>query len=94
MLQQIISNSYKNAKRIKLNSNSKFILFSDVHRGDNSYADDFSNNRNLLAFYFDGITSKTIEFPYFNDRNYVHLQSITEIEKLVRLQLIISCFLF
>jgi predicted phosphodiesterase len=47
MIQQIISNSYKNAKRIPLNKDSKFIFFSDCHRGDNSYADDFANNSNI-----------------------------------------------
>ncbi len=26
---------------------TKFILFSDCHRGDNSFADDFANNRNI-----------------------------------------------
>nr|WP_175288703.1 metallophosphoesterase [Allomuricauda eckloniae] len=26
---------------------SKFIFFSDCHRGDNSFADDFANNRNI-----------------------------------------------
>ena len=47
MIQKIISNSYKNAKRIHLNCDSKFIFFSDCHRGDNSYADDFANNSNI-----------------------------------------------
>jgi len=47
MIQNIISNSYKNAKRIPLKKNSKFIFFSDCHRGDNSYADDFANNSNI-----------------------------------------------
>ncbi|SFS64398.1 metallophosphoesterase [Lutibacter maritimus] len=47
MIQKIISNSYKNAKRIPLNCGSKFIFFSDCHRGDNSYADDFANNSNI-----------------------------------------------
>lgn len=52
MIQQIISNPYENAKRIQLNSSSKLILFSNLHRGDNSYADDFKNNRNI---YFQAI---------------------------------------
>lgn len=39
--------AYKNAKRVLFNDNSKFILFSDCHRGDNSFADDFANNRNI-----------------------------------------------
>ncbi|UMB59321.1 metallophosphoesterase family protein [Lutibacter sp. A80] len=47
MIQNIISNSYKNAKRIPLKKDSKFIFFSDCHRGDNSYADDFANNSNI-----------------------------------------------
>ncbi len=47
MIQNIISISYKKAKRIPLKKNSKFIFFSDCHRGDNSYADDFANNSNI-----------------------------------------------
>lgn len=39
--------AYKNAKIIGFNDESKFILFSDCHRGDNSFADDFANNRNI-----------------------------------------------
>ncbi len=42
-----ITNAYKNAKRISFNDTSKFIVFSDCHRGDNSFADDFANNRNV-----------------------------------------------
>ena len=49
MIQNIISNSYKNAKRIPLKKDSKFIFFSDCHRGDNSYADDFANNSNIYC---------------------------------------------
>ncbi len=50
MIQQIISNSYKKALRISLNPNSKFIFFSDCHRGNNSYADDFAHNRNIYTY--------------------------------------------
>ena len=38
---------YNHAKRISFDDTSKFILFSDCHRGDNSFADDFANNRNI-----------------------------------------------
>lgn len=65
MIQQIISNSYKKAKRIQLNSTSKFIFFSDVHRGDNSYADDFANNRNIYHH--------ALRNYYENDFTYVEL---------------------
>jgi predicted phosphodiesterase len=42
-----LTNAYKKAKRISFDDNSKFIIFSDCHRGDNSFADDFANNRNI-----------------------------------------------
>jgi len=42
-----LDRAYKNAKRISFNDSSKFVLFSDCHRGDNSFADDFANNRNI-----------------------------------------------
>ncbi|MFT6838087.1 MAG: putative phosphodiesterase [Sediminicola sp.] len=42
-----LSRAYNNAKVIPFDDASKFILFSDCHRGDNSFADDFANNRNI-----------------------------------------------
>lgn len=42
-----LANAYKNAKRIPFDDTTKFILFSDCHRGDNSFADEFANNRNI-----------------------------------------------
>jgi predicted phosphodiesterase len=42
-----LDRAYKNAKVVPFDDNSKFIFFSDCHRGDNSFADDFSNNRNI-----------------------------------------------
>ena len=53
-----LDRAYKNAKIINFNDSSKFILFSDCHRGDNSFADDFANNRNI---YFHALTH------YFNE---------------------------
>lgn len=55
------SNAYKTAKRISFNDASKFIVFSDCHRGDNSFADEFANNRNiyyhaLKHYYKEGFT--------------------------------------
>ena len=47
MIQRIISNSFKKSKRIALKADSKFVFFSDCHRGDNSYADDFTRNRKI-----------------------------------------------
>ncbi|WP_431125291.1 metallophosphoesterase [Flagellimonas flava] len=42
-----LNRAYKNAKTIPFDDTSKFIFFSDCHRGDNSFADDFANNRNI-----------------------------------------------
>ncbi len=42
-----LDKAYKSAKRVPFDETSKFILFSDCHRGDNSFADDFSKNRNI-----------------------------------------------
>ena len=51
-----LDKAYNNAKVIAFDNTSKFILFSDCHRGDNSFADDFANNRNIyfhaLKHYF------------------------------------------
>lgn len=51
-----LDKAYKEAKIIKFDNASKFILFSDCHRGDNSFADDFANNRNIyfhaLKYYY------------------------------------------
>ena len=56
-----ITEAYKNALRIPFNDNSKFIIFSDCHRGNNSFADDFANNRNsyyhaMSHYYRNGFT--------------------------------------
>ncbi len=42
-----ISRAYQKARRISFNDDSKFVIFSDCHRGDNSFADEFANNRNI-----------------------------------------------
>ena len=55
--QNRLTKAYKEAKRISFDKKSKFIFFSDCHRGDGSFADDFANNRNVyqhaLRYYFD-----------------------------------------
>ncbi|MCK5400351.1 MAG: metallophosphoesterase family protein [Flavobacteriaceae bacterium] len=57
-----LDKAYKKAKVIDFDDSSKFILFSDCHRGDNSFADDFANNRNI---YFHALKHYFIEgFQY------------------------------
>ncbi|WP_250433242.1 metallophosphoesterase family protein [Hanstruepera flava] len=56
-----LDKAYKESTIINFDDSSKFILFSDCHRGDNSFADDFANNRNiyfhaLKHYYTEGFT--------------------------------------
>ena len=48
---------FKSSEEIPFDDSSKFILFSDCHRGDNSWADDFAHNQNIffqvLNYYYD-----------------------------------------
>jgi UDP-2,3-diacylglucosamine pyrophosphatase LpxH len=41
---------YQNAKVIEFDDTSKFILFSDVHRGDNSMSDEFAHNQHIYYY--------------------------------------------
>ncbi len=44
-----LDKAYNTAKIIPFDDDSKFILFSDCHRGDNSFADDFAHNRDVYV---------------------------------------------
>ncbi len=49
--------AYSNAKLQLFDNNSKYIFFSDSHRGDDSISDEFARNQNIfrhaLNYYFD-----------------------------------------
>ncbi len=45
-----ITKAFKQAKKLPLRKDSKYILFSDCHRGDNSFADDFAHNRKVYLY--------------------------------------------
>ncbi|CAH0334477.1 hypothetical protein FVB9288_00060 [Flavobacterium sp. CECT 9288] len=61
--QKRLTRAYTEAARIPFDDTSKFILFSDCHRSDNSFADDFADNRNV---YFHAMTQYYKEgFSYF-----------------------------
>lgn len=83
--------AFKNAITIPFDDNSKFIIFSDCHRGDNSFADDFANNRNtyfhaLKEYYKNGFTY--IELGDGNELwENIHFKSIFEAHKNVFLLL-------
>lgn len=56
-----LDKAFREAKKVNFDNTSKFVFFSDCHRGDNSFADDFANNRNiyfhaLKHYYAEGFT--------------------------------------
>lgn len=50
ILKKILSRAYNEAKKIPLNFDSKFVFFSDIHKGNNNYADDFAHNRLIFNY--------------------------------------------
>jgi len=59
-----ISKVFELAEEIPIDDSSRIFLMSDVHRGDGSWADDFSKNQNL---YFAALTH------YYNE-NYTYIE--------------------
>lgn len=57
--------AYKNAKTEYFDENSKYIIFSDCHRGDDSVSDEFSRNQILLL--------RALE--YYNEHGYVYVEA-------------------
>src|SRR4030042_5354038 len=55
---------FKAAHEIDIHDESKIILFSDCHRGDNSWSDDFANNQNLLFH----------ALNYYFDREFIYIE--------------------
>lgn len=56
-----LTDVYKSSKEIPFDDSSRLIFFSDCHRGDNSWADDFTRNRQLFLhalnyYYHQGFT--------------------------------------
>jgi len=57
MVSSILNKAFENAKKVSFSKDAKIIFFSDLHKGDNSYADDFRNNMRIyehaLGTYYD-----------------------------------------
>ncbi len=62
-----LDKAYKNAKIVDFDDDSKFILFSDCHRGDNSFADDFANNRNIYFHALKHYYAKNFQYCEIGD---------------------------
>lgn len=64
-LNKRLTNLFKSSKEISFDDSSKFIFFSDCHRGDNSWADDFADNRNIFCH--------ALSYYYQNGFTYIEL---------------------
>jgi UDP-2,3-diacylglucosamine pyrophosphatase LpxH len=63
--EQRLTGAYKNAKVVHFDKNSKYIFFSDVHRGDDSVSDEFTRNQNLFLH--------ALNYYYKEGYNYVEV---------------------
>ncbi|HIP48245.1 MAG TPA: serine/threonine protein phosphatase, partial [Lutibacter sp.] len=47
IIDQLLNFAFKKAKQLPLDKDTKYIFFSDLHKGNNSYADDFTQNMRI-----------------------------------------------
>ncbi|MGX1928497.1 metallophosphoesterase [Flagellimonas sp. 2504JD4-2] len=80
-----LDRAYKKAKTISFDDASKFIFFSDCHRGDNSFADDFANNRNIYFHALSHYYREGFQYCELGDGDELwenlHFESIFEAHK-------------
>ena len=80
-----LSRAYNNAKTVPFDNASKIILFSDCHRGDNSFADDFANNRNIYFHELKHYYNEGFSYCELGDGDElwenIHFKSIFEAHK-------------
>jgi UDP-2,3-diacylglucosamine pyrophosphatase LpxH len=88
-----LTEAYKNAKTEYFDKNSKYIFFSDVHRGDDSVSDEFTRNQNVylyaLNYYFNhgyvyvevGDGDELWEYPTFKHIRLAHTDIFVVLKK-------------
>lgn len=64
MIHQILDRAFQKAKLLTINKNSKIVFFSDLHKGDNSYADDFAHNMEIYIY----------AIRKYYDENYTYIE--------------------
>lgn len=60
-----LTKAYKNAEVRYFDKDSKYIFFSDIHRGDDSVSDEFARNQSILLH--------ALDYYYQNDYTYVEI---------------------
>ena len=58
-----LTEAYKKARVEYFDEHSKYVIFSDVHRGDGSMSDEFTRNRNIYLH--------ALKYYYKNDFTYI-----------------------
>lgn len=86
-----LERAYRNARVIPFDDASRFVLFSDCHRGDNSFADEFASNRNLYFHALKQYFREGFQYVELGDGDELwenlHFQTLFEAHKNVYLLL-------
>ena len=72
-VQKRLSEVFNKSEKIVFNNSSRIVLISDCHRGDGSWADDFSKNQNLFF--------TALQHYYNNQYTYIELGDGDELWK-------------
>ncbi|MBH1940806.1 serine/threonine protein phosphatase [Mobilitalea sibirica] len=88
-----LTQAYKSAKVVNFDMNSKYIFFSDVHRGDDSVSDEFTRNQHIflhaLNYYYEngytyveaGDGDELWEHPHFKHIRLAHKDIFIALKK-------------
>jgi UDP-2,3-diacylglucosamine pyrophosphatase LpxH len=99
-----LTKAYKNAMVQYFDENSKYIFFSDSHRGDDSVSDEFARNQNLflhaLDYYYNngyiyveaGDGDELWEYPKFKYIRIAHSDVFTTLKKFYKKQRLIILY--
>jgi hypothetical protein len=60
-----LDEAYSNAKSIYFDEATKFIIFSDIHRGDNSMSDEFAHNQSVYLY----------ALKYYLANDYIYIEA-------------------
>ena len=62
---------FEEAFPVPFDEKSKFVFFSDIHRGDDSLSDEFGRNRHIY--------SHALDYYYQNDYTYIEVDDGNEL---------------
>ncbi|MEW6651126.1 MAG: serine/threonine protein phosphatase, partial [Chloroflexota bacterium] len=61
---KLLTDVFQNAERIEFSNSDRLVFFSDVHRGNNSWADEFARNETIYL----------CALQYYYDHNYTYVE--------------------